>query len=186
MKFDELISLLKADLMRITTTATSRPQYFNWLSIFNPRFWPVLIIRIARFISFIPGLKLLTPILTWLNVIIFGIEFTAKCKVGPGLMLPHTVGTVVGAREIGANVTIYQGVTIGAKFVDLQFDESKRPTIEDDVAIGAGSKVLGGITIGSGSKIAPNAVVFEDVPANAIAIGNPAKIQAAIKSRKDE
>lgn len=177
MKLSELLLLLKADLMRLTSTEVDQKRSFNWLSIFNPRFWPVLIVRMARFISFIPGLRLLTPILTWLNVIVFGVEFTAKCPVGSGLMMPHTVGTVVGARKIGENVTIYQGVTIGAKFVDLYFDESKRPTIEDGVAIGAGAKVLGGITISAGAKIAPNAVVFENVPPGAVAMGNPAQIQ---------
>jgi serine O-acetyltransferase len=177
MKFAELLLLLKADLLRLTTTEVDQERPFNWLSIFNPRFWPVLILRIARFISFIPGLRLLTPVLTWLNVIIFGVEFTAKCMVGSGLMMPHTVGTVVGARKIGANVTIFQGVTIGAKYADLHFDESKRPTIEDNVVIGAGAKVLGGITIGAGAKVAPNAVVFEDVPPGAIAMGNPSQIQ---------
>jgi serine O-acetyltransferase len=176
-KLSELFLLLKADLMRLTSTEVDQERSFNWLSIFNPRFWPVLILRIARFISLIPGLKLLTPMLTWLNVILFGVEFTSKCPVGPGLMMPHTVGTVVGARKIGKNVTIYQGVTIGAKFVDLYFDESKRPTIEDGVAIGAGAKVLGGITISAGAKIAPNAVVFENVPPGAVVMGNPAQIQ---------
>jgi serine O-acetyltransferase len=179
MKFAELLFLLKADLMRLSLIEVGSGRDFSWLSIFNPRFWPVLIVRMARFISFIPGVRLLTPVLTWMNVIIFGVEFTAKCIVGPGLMMPHTVGTVVGARKIGSNVTIFQGVTIGAKFVDLQFDDSKRPTIEDGVAIGAGAKVLGGITIGAGAKIAPNAVVFEDVPSGAIAMGYPVQIQLA-------
>jgi serine O-acetyltransferase len=176
LKFAELRSLLKADLARLTGGEASQG---SWLNLLNPRFWPVLIVRVARYLSFIPGLRLLAPVLVWLNVILFGLEFTSKCEVGPGLMLPHTVGTVVGARRIGANVTIFQGVTLGAKFADLQFDERTRPTIEDGVTIGAGAKVLGGITIGKAAKIAPNAVVFEDVPSGAIALGNPAQIQLA-------
>ncbi len=174
MRFKEYTTLLKADLQRYSSPDDSQ---INWLNVVNPRFLPVCILRTAGFFSSIPVLRLLTPLLTWLNVVLFGIEITAKCEVGPGLMLPHTVGTVVGARKIGANVTIYQGVTLGAKFADLDYDQSKRPLIEDNVSIGAGAKVLGGLIVGAGAKIAPNSVVFEDVPSGAVVIGNPATIQ---------
>ncbi len=183
MKLIELYAFLKADLQRFVSPGSDQPV--NWLNLLNPRFIPVLIIRLARYFSFIPVLKLLAPMLTWMNVILYGIEFTAKCEVGPGLMLPHTVGTVVGAKQIGANVTIFQGVTLGAKYIDLKFDETKRPTISDNVSIGAGAKVLGGITLGVGAKVAPNALVFDDVPAGAIAIGNPAQMQIPVASNKE-
>jgi serine O-acetyltransferase len=180
MHFKELQTNLKADLQRYAIPE-SKKLLVGWLFLANPRFWPILILRLAIFSSGIAGLRLMTPILTWVNIVLFGIEFTAKCQVGPGLMLPHTVGTVVGANKIGANVTIFQGVTLGAKFVDLNYDETKRPIIEDNVSIGAGAKVLGGITIGMGAKIAPNALVLEDVAAGALAIGNPALIQQRSK-----
>ncbi len=183
MKLNELHAVLKADLQRFAIPGSEQPV--NWLNLLNPRFIPVLIIRLARYFSFIPVLKLLAPMLTWMNVILYGVEFTTKCEVGPGLMLPHTVGTVVGAKRIGSNVTIFQGVTLGAKYIDLEFDETKRPTILDNVSIGAGAKVLGGITLGVGAKVAPNAVVFNDVPERAIAIGNPAQIQIPVVSNKE-
>ena len=85
-------------------------------------------------------------------------------------MLPHTVGTVVGARKIGVNVTIFQGVTLGAKYVDLTFNESTRPTIEDDVSIGAGAKVIGGVVIGARTKIGPNTVVFESLAPDSVVV----------------
>jgi serine O-acetyltransferase len=113
-------------------------------------------------------------VLTWLNVILFGIEFTPKCEVGAGLMLPHTSGTVVGALKIGSNVTIFQGVTLGAKFADIGFTPDSRPVVGNNVMFGAGAKVLGGITVGDGAVIAANSLVVESVAPGATMIGIPA------------
>ena len=169
MSFLEFLALLRADLLRLTLSADGNiPIKPSWIKILNPRFTPVLFVRLARYLYLSKWLRFFSPVFTWLNVFIFGIEFTARCNVGPGLFLPHTVGTVIGARKIGANVTIYQGVTVGAKYADLIFDESKRPVIEDDVAVGAGAKVLGDIIVGQGVKIGPNSVVLESIPAGAV------------------
>lgn len=179
MSLRELFALLRADLLRLTLPVNGfAPTKPSWLKVLNPRFMPVLFVRLARYFYLSRWFRFLSPIFTWLNLFIFGIEFTARCDVGPGLMLPHTVGTVVGATKIGANVTIFQGVTLGAKYADLIFNESKRPVIEDDVVIGAGAKVLGGIIVGAGAKIGPNTVVFDDIPAGVIAMGNPTQIQS--------
>ncbi|MBV5330168.1 MAG: hypothetical protein JZU65_21500 [Chlorobium sp.] len=116
----------------------------------------------------------MSPVFTWLNVILFGIEFTAKCEVGPGLMLPHTSGTVVGAVKLGSNVTIFQGVTLGAKFADIAFTPETRPMVGDNVIIGAGAKILGGISVGGDAVIAANSLVIENVERGAVMIGVPA------------
>ncbi len=173
MNLAELGSLLKADLSRLSVVIA--PARINWLKIFNPRFHPVLLVRIARYCYLHRGLKIFSHLFTWLNVFIYGIEFTPRCEVGPGLLLPHTVGTVVGAVRIGKNATIFQGVTLGASHLDLNFDIKSRPSLGDNVMVGAGAKVLGGISIGSGVKVGANAVVTHSVEDNQVAIGVPAK-----------
>lgn len=171
----ELRALLRADLLRLTVpVAGVTAPWHNLLKLLSPRFIPVLIVRIARYFYLSRWLHVLSPVLTWLNVILFGIEFTAKCEVGPGLMLPHTSGTVVGATKIGSNVTIFQGVTLGAKFADIEFNPKTRPVVGDNVVIGAGAKVLGCIFVGEGAVIAANSLVFENVEPGALMIGVPA------------
>ena len=100
-----------------------------------------------------------------------GIEIHPAADVGDGLFIDHGMGVVIGeTAEIGENVTIYQGVTLGG----TGFATGKRhPTIEDNVTIGSGAKLLGPITIGHGAKIGANAVVIHDVPPNSTVVGNP-------------
>lgn len=175
MSLQALGDLLKADLLRLTLPVSGakagRP---NWAKVLSPRFMPVLLVRLARYFYLSRWLRICSPVLTWLNVILFGIEFTAKCEVGPGLMLPHTIGTVVGASKIGANATLFQGVTLGAKFADIGFNAETRPIVGDNVVIGAGAKVLGGVSIGDGAVIAANSLVVETVAPGAFMIGVPA------------
>lgn len=122
------------------------------------------------------GIGPLAKFISLANFLLFGIEIGTRCFIGEGLFLPHTQGTVVGAAAIGRNCTIFQGVTLGAKEIDMAYDERVRPIIQDDVSIGAGAKVLGGITIGSRTKIGANAVVIQAVPPDSIAVGVPARI----------
>jgi len=103
--------------------------------------------------------------------------------IGPGLVLMHTHGTVLGAASIGSNVTIYQQVTLGAREMDFVYTLSQRPIIEDGVVIGAGAKVLGGLKLGTECKIGANAVVLKDVPARHLAVGVPARIIAVSPKR---
>lgn len=121
-------------------------------------------------IPVVPGL------LTYANIILFGLEISARCEIGPGLFLPHTTGTVVGAWRIGENVTIFQGVTLGAKEADMKFDIALRPEVGHNVVLGAGCKILGGITVGNGATVGANSVVLQSIPAGAIAVGIPAQI----------
>ncbi len=104
----------------------------------------------------------------------YGIEISPRCEIGPGLYLPHTHGTVIGAWQIGENAVIYQGVTLGAKNLDLVFSESLRPNLGDNVTIGAGAKVLGGVRIGNSSTVGANAVVTKDVNDHQTVVGIPA------------
>jgi serine O-acetyltransferase len=100
-----------------------------------------------------------------------GIEIHPAARIGPGLFIDHGMGVVIGeTAEIGADVTLYQGVTLGG----TGFATGKRhPTVQDNVTIGSGAKLLGPIVVGHGSKIGANTVVIHDVPANSTVVGNP-------------
>lgn len=170
MNFDEFVILLRADLARLDPSG----RHAGWLKMFSPRFIPVFLVRLSRYWFLSRWTRMLSAIPTWINVVVFGIEFTPRCEVGPGLMLPHTVGTVVGALKVGSNVTIFQGVTLGAKFADVLFTPTARPVLGKDVIVGAGAKVLGGISIGAGAVVAANSLVVDDVAPGCLAIGVPA------------
>src|ERR1700679_333912 len=98
----------------------------------HPRFLPIVLCRCSRS-ALMNGLPALAHLLSYLNQIIFGLEISPKCAIGPGIFFPHTSGTVIGASKIGRNVTIFQGVTLGAKEMDMGFDPALRPEIGDFV-----------------------------------------------------
>jgi serine O-acetyltransferase len=100
-----------------------------------------------------------------------GIEIHPAATIGEGLFIDHGTGVVIGeTAEIGKDVTLYQGVTLGG----TGFATGKRhPTVQDNVTIGSGAKLLGPITIGHGAKIGANSVVITDVPPNSTVVGNP-------------
>jgi serine O-acetyltransferase len=100
-----------------------------------------------------------------------GVEIHPGAQVGPRFFIDHGMGVVIGeTAEIGADVTVYQGVTLGG----TGFATGKRhPSVEDNVTIGSGAKLLGPIRVGHGSKVGANTVVIHDVPANTTVVGNP-------------
>jgi serine O-acetyltransferase len=114
-----------------------------------------------------------------------GIEIHPAAKIGRRFFIDHGMGVVIGETcEIGNNVTIFQGVTLGG----TGKEKGKRhPTIKDNALIATGAKVLGSITIGENSKIGAGSVVLHDVPANSTVVGIPGKvvIQDGIKIKKD-
>ncbi len=113
----------------------------------------------------------------WLSQIgrwLTGIEIHPGAKIGPGFFIDHGMGVVIGeTAEIGTDVTIYHGVTLGG----TSLNKGKRhPTIGDRVVIGAGAKVMGAIEIGADSRIGANAVVVKSVPDNSVVVGVPGQI----------
>ena len=100
-----------------------------------------------------------------------GIEIHPAARIGSEFFIDHGTGVVIGeTAEIGDRVTLFQGVTLGG----TGFATGKRhPTVEDNVTIGSGAKLLGPITIGHGAKIGANSVVIHDVPAHSTVVGNP-------------
>ena len=103
-----------------------------------------------------------------------GIEIHPGAKIGRRLFIDHGMGIVIGETcEIGDDVTIYQGVTLGG----TGKEKGKRhPTIEDNVLIATGAKVLGSITVGENSKIGAGSVVLKEVPAHSTVVGIPGKV----------
>jgi serine O-acetyltransferase len=114
-----------------------------------------------------------------------GIEIHPGAKIGRRFFIDHGMGVVIGETcEIGDNVTVYQGVTLGG----TGKEKGKRhPTIKDNVLIAAGAKVLGSITIGENSKIGAGSVVLHDVPPNSTVVGIPGRIvvQNGVRVNKD-
>lgn len=153
------------------------------LTCFNPRMAPVALLRLAEFFH-ARHLGPLAKLCAMLNVLVFGIEVSPQVKIGGGLFLPHTVGTVIGAECIGENCTIMQGVTLGTSEPDMDFTVSERPVVGNGVLIGAGAKVIGRVTIGDYAKIGANAVVLKDVPAHGVAVGVPATVLVHKSSAK--
>jgi serine O-acetyltransferase len=123
----------------------------------------------------------------WLSQIVrgfTGIEIHPGAKIGPGFFIDHGMGVVIGeTAEIGADVTLYHGVTLGG----TSLAKGKRhPTLEHRVVVGAGAKVLGAITIGEGSRIGANAVVVKTVPPNSVVVGVPGQVVVRSKPRSTD
>jgi len=177
MRLTELFNLIKKDIERwyFYANIQRKASYIEIIkNIFNPRFMPVFLYRLSHFF-YKKRLMFLAKIFSMINFIIFGIEITIKCEIGPGLIFPHTQGTVIGSIKIGKNALIYHGVTIGAQRMDVNFDPTTRPIIGDNVIMGAGSKILGAIHIGNNVTIGANAVVINDVKDNTTVVGIPAR-----------
>jgi serine O-acetyltransferase len=100
-----------------------------------------------------------------------GVEIHPAARIGSDFFIDHGSGVVIGeTAEIGDRVTLYQGVTLGG----TGFARGKRhPTLEDDVTVGSGAKLLGPVTVGRNAKVGANTVVIEDVPAETTVVGNP-------------
>jgi serine O-acetyltransferase len=138
------------------------------------RFLPIVLCRASR-AARLRRIPALPELLTYLNLVLFGLEVTPRCEIGPGIFFPHPSGTVVGAWRIGSNVTILQGVTLGAQRMDLRFDFRLRPEVGDNVVLGAGSKILGGIHVGDNVTVGANSVVVDSVEAGSTVVGIPAR-----------
>ena len=119
-------------------------------------------------------LKILARFLSQIARFLTGIEIHPGAQIGEGFFIDHGHGVVIGETTIiGNNVTLYQGVTLGGTGNETG---KRHPTIEDNVMISSGAKVLGSITIGKNSKIGAGSVVVSDVPPNSTVVGVPGKV----------
>ncbi|MFI3228794.1 MAG: serine O-acetyltransferase [Bacillota bacterium] len=118
--------------------------------------------------------KLLARLISTRAARITGIEIHPAATIGKGLFIDHGSGVVIGeTTEIGDNVTLYQGVTLGGTGKETG---KRHPTVHNNVMISAGAKVLGAVVIGEGSKIGAGSVVLKDIPPHCTVVGVPGRI----------
>ena len=174
-----LKQLLYDDLSRqyeLEGKSDTRPSFVGFIArLLHYRFLPNVICRTSR-AAYLAGVPVVPNLFTYLNVLMFGLEVTSRCEIGPGVFFAHTYGTVVGGSRIGSRATFFQGVTIGAKTLEMRFDPALRPTIGDNVVLGAGCKVLGAIHLGDGVTVGANAVVLDSVEPGVTVVGVPARV----------
>jgi serine O-acetyltransferase len=117
------------------------------------------------------GVPVVPRAIAYLSRMATGVEIHPAANIGDGLFIDHGMGVVIGeTADVGDDVTLYQGVTLGG----TGFATGKRhPTLQDNVTVGAGAKLLGAITVGHGAKIGANSVVIHDVSPNSTVVGNP-------------
>ena len=142
--------------------------FFNY-----PGLWAIFFYRHAHWL-YGKGLRFLPRLISGLGQFLTTIDIHPAAQIGRRVFIDHGVGVVIGETAIIHNdVVIYQQVTLGG----VSLTKGKRhPTVEDNAVLGAGSKILGNITIGKDSKVGANSVVVKDVPADSTAIGIPARV----------
>lgn len=124
------------------------------------------------------GWRLTARVLSQIARFLTGVEIHPGARIGTGFFIDHGMGVVIGeTSEIGNNVTLYHGVTLGGATVFTKSGKittKRHPTLDDGVIVGAGAQVLGPIKVGTNCKIGANAVVLKDVEANQTVVGVPA------------
>ena len=133
---------------------------------------------------------LIARIISQFSRFLTGIEIHPGAKIGKNLFIDHGMGVVIGeTAEVGDNVTLYHGVTLGGVSPAVKSSEQvgvkRHPTLEDDVIVGSGAQILGPVIVKHCSRIGSNAVVTKDVPKGGIMVGIPAKNIKGAKSTLD-
>lgn len=167
-----LFRKIKEDFLNVKR---NDPALHNTFELFfnYPGLWAMFFYRISN-VLYKLGLRFIPRFISAIGQFLTTVDIHPAATIGCRLFIDHAVGVVIGETAIiGDDVVIYQQVTLGG----VSTSPGKRhPTIEDNVIIGTGAKVLGNITIGKGAKIGANSVVVKDVPPFATAIGVPARI----------
>lgn len=166
-----MIRMLKQLKAEICLIQEKDPAATNKLGIvfFYPGFQAVILHRISHFLYKL-NIPILPRLMAYIARFITGIEIHPAAKIGKNFFIDHGMGVVIGETAIiKDNVQIFHAVTLGGR--SLQKGVKRHPTVEENVMIGAGSLILGNITIGANSKIAAGAIVVDDVPKNSVVIG---------------
>lgn len=123
---------------------------------------------------YLKGWVVIPRLLNTFSRFLTGIDIHPGAKLGPGLFIDHGMGLVIGeTAELGSNVTLYQGVTLGG----TGKEKGKRhPTIGNNVVVSSGAKVLGSFKVGDNSKIGSGSVVLKEVPPNSVVVGVPGRV----------
>jgi serine O-acetyltransferase len=143
--------------------------FFNY-----PGVWAIVNYRIAHALH-VRGFCRISRVIMGLTQMLTGVDLHPGATVGRRVFFDHAVGIVVGeTAQIGNDVLIYQGVTLGG--ISLEKGIKRHPTIGDGAVIGSGTKILGNIIIGTNCRIGSNSVVIKDVPDESTAVGIPARV----------
>lgn len=167
-----MFSRIKKDI-RVIFERDPAARSFLEVLLAYPGLHALLFHRAAHYL-YKKGLILLPRLISQFSRFITGIEIHPGARIGEGLFIDHGTGVVIGeTAEVGNNVTIYQGVTLGG----TGKEKGKRhPTVGNNVVISTGAKVLGNIKVGDNTRIGAGSVVLKDVPANTTVVGIPGKI----------
>lgn len=159
------------DLKNIQENDPAAPSLLEVLLLY-PSVHAVLHHKITHFL-YTKKLFFSARLISQISRFFTGIEIHPGAKIGKAFFIDHGMGVVIGeTAEVGDNVTLFQGVTLGG----TGKDKGKRhPTVGNNVVIGSGAKILGPIFVGDGAKVGANAVVLKNVPANHTAVGIPAR-----------
>lgn len=175
----EMFKSLKAE---IDATIARDPAAKSWLEVLlcYPGFQAVMTHRMTHWL-WEHRLKLPARWISQVARVLTGIEIHPGAKIGRRFFIDHGMGVVVGeTAEIGDDVTLYQGVTLGgvAPSVDSdsQRNQKRHPTLEDGVIVGSGAQILGPFAVGKDARVGANAVVTKPVPAGATVVGIPARV----------
>ncbi|MHA2133440.1 MAG: serine O-acetyltransferase [Candidatus Thorarchaeota archaeon] len=174
---DELLMMTQLFTRDIAAAFRKDPAAVNIMEVITsyPGVQAILLHRIASFLHRL-GIPYVPRFLSHVNRTMTQIEIHPGARIGTDFFIDHGGGVVIGeTAEIGDNVTIYQGVTLGGTSMKR---EKRHPTIGDDVVIGAGARILGPVVIGNRVRIGANAVVTEDIPDDSVVVGVPGRIVA--------
>ncbi|MCY3413968.1 MAG: serine O-acetyltransferase [Candidatus Heimdallarchaeota archaeon] len=164
---DQLVRLHASDIQAAYERDPAAKSILEVLTSY-PGVKAILLHRIAHFFEKL-DIPYIPRFLSDISRTITGIEIHPGATIGSGFFIDHGSGTVIGeTAEIGNNVTLYQGVTLGG--VSLE-PVKRHPTLEDNVMVGSNASVLGDIRIGKNTKIGANSVVVKDVPENSTIVG---------------
>ena len=179
-----MLSRIREDIYCIFDRDPAARNVFEIITTY-PGLHAVIMHRLAHWL-WLQGFKWLARVLSNVARLFTGIEIHPGATIGRRFFIDHGMGVVIGeTAEIGDDCTIYHGVTLGG--TSLYKGSKRHPTLGRGVVVGAGAKVLGGFEVGDGAKIGSNAVVVKPVPANATAVGNPARIiQADDAARREQ
>ncbi len=168
------LSVLREDLEAARNRDPSARSLVE-IALGYPGVHAVWVHRIAHRMWHNPRLRLPARLLAQTARAVTGVEIHPGAELGRRLFIDHGMGVVIGETAVvGDDVLLFHGVTLGGR----SMNQGKRhPTLGDNVTVGAGAKILGPVSIGSGAQIGANAVVIIDVPTDHIAVGIPAKIR---------
>ncbi len=171
-----MLARFRRDIQAVLTRDPAARSTLEILTAY-PGLHAIWFYRVAHWL-WLRRMFLLGRFVSHLGRLFSGIEIHPGATIGPGFFIDHGMGVVIGeTAEIGANVTLYHGVTLGG----TSWNKGKRhPTLEDDVVVGAGAKILGPITIGARTRVGANAVVVKSVPPDSVVVGAGAKILGPI------